>query len=339
MYQTIYELPSQVRSSLDEADQKVFMEAYNSKAPETEKEVREALKHAWKSCKNLPSSFSFNIIASVDDVDRDGEVIDIESVKDHMDAFIDYGGALQKDHSSYQLGLIWDWNPTKYEGMDAVEVWGNLFGGDLVYDQSRKAFVDGMNNLSIAGEASKGRFQCDMRGCYVKRDVKQLLEISLCVKPANKHCVLKWYNEDAKFTKSISDDVHMDVKQYEIHRSYDFCPTQALCKSLRACGIDAHATYDGVSVEMSKERFDSLVPMWKSLDMVSRYDDGKAILWNRDMTLEKTFKDGYTKGYLDEHGVVTSHITKSQFRDMYDAGILETFNGRYRICRPEPTDW
>ena len=336
MYQTIYELPSQVRSSLDETDQKVFLEAYNSKAPSTEAEVREAMKHAWRTCRTLPSSFSFNIIASVDDIDRDGEVIDMDSIKEHMDSFIDFGGALQKDHSSYQLGLIWDWNPTEHNGMDAVEVWGNMFGGDLVYDQSRKAFVDGMNNLSIAGEASKGRFQCDKRGCYVKRDVRQLLEISLCVKPANRHCTLKWYNEDARMTKSYEGDVRMDVKQYEIHRSYDFCPTRALCKNLRDCGVDAHATYDGVEVAMTGERFLELVPLWKSLGVIPSFRGGHAVLWNRDMALEKLFKDGYEKGYLDGDGMVTRHITRSQFKRLFDADVLETRDGRYRLCRPEP---
>ena len=57
MYNSIYELPSQVLASLDEKDATKWMEVYNSLNPKTEKEVKNAKKEAWKACKYLPSSF------------------------------------------------------------------------------------------------------------------------------------------------------------------------------------------------------------------------------------------------------------------------------------------
>ena len=330
MFQTIYELPTQVRSSLDEDDQKKFMEAYNKEAPKTEEEVDKAMRKAWHACSKLPSSFSFKIVAAMDAVDKDKEIIDPESVKDSIDSFIKYGGNVQWEHANYNVGCIWDWEPIKKDGMDGVLVYGNLFGGDLVYDKMRKNFVDGKNSLSVGGEADHGKFQCDNKGCYVKRNVKQLLEISLCAVPANKHCKLEWYNKDAKLTKSASssDDIHMDVVQYEIHKSYKECPIQALKKSLSYVYPEVHATEDGVFVPMSfgdfldeqvKIRKSGLRPIWT----------GKgAMIQDFDIMYERAFKDGHRAGIVDDDGYLTAMITKSDFEMLYGWGIIDS-EGRF----------
>lgn len=61
MYSSILELPTQVRMSLDEDDQKVWMDAYNAQNPQDPESVGEAKKMAWMACLKLPSSFSFDI--------------------------------------------------------------------------------------------------------------------------------------------------------------------------------------------------------------------------------------------------------------------------------------
>ena len=331
MYQTIYELPSQVRSSLDEKDQKVFLDAYNEMAPQTEAETKKAMKKAWRACKDLPSSFSFNIIATVEDVDRDRDIIDVESVRKHMDSFIDYGGNIQDDHSNYQLGLIWDWNPIEVEGMPGVEVWDNLFGGAAVYDHARKAFVKGTNNLSIAGEANRGRFQCDERGCYTRRDVKQLLEISLCKVPANKHCTLKWYNKDAKFTKSADEGLRLNVSSYNLHRDRDNCPIHMLKRDLCAIGYDAHARPDGAFVAMDKDEYNRTAPIAKSHGIAAQWTGDGALFRERDKAIEKSFRVFHSTGALDDEGYLTEKATLSQFTDLYDQGILALRNGRWAL--------
>ena len=169
MYSSIFDLPSQVLSSLDPTDAETWMNVYNSSNPQTADEARNAKKLAWYACMKLPSSFSFTIIASTDTIDKAKDIIDLDSIKAHMDSFIDYGGNIQNDHGNYNVGVIWAWRPIKVKDgdkeVDAIEVNGNLFGGDLVYDNVRKAFVEGgLNNLSVAGEAAKGIYQCDERG-------------------------------------------------------------------------------------------------------------------------------------------------------------------------------
>ena len=210
MYQTIFELPTQVLASLDPTDAETWMNVYNSSDPQTPDEVKDAKKLAWRACMKLPSSFSFTIVASTDTIDKAKDIIDLDSIKEHMDSFIDYGGNIQNDHGNYNVGTIWSWRPIKVktdEGkeVDAVEVNGNLFGGDMVYDNVRRAFAEGgMNNLSVAGEAAKGVYECDERGCYTRLNVRQLLEISVCTEPMNKYCRMKWYNDRARIVKSAS---------------------------------------------------------------------------------------------------------------------------------------
>lgn len=334
MYQTIYELPSQVRSSLDEEDQKAFLAAYNEAAPETEQETKDALKKAWRACKDLPSSFSFNIIATVEDVDKDRDVIDIESVKKHMDSFIDYGGNIQNDHTNYQLGVIWDWAPTEVKGMPGVEVWGNLFGGDEVFDQARKAFVKGTNNLSIAGEANRGRFVCDDKGCYTRRDVKQLLEISLCKVPANKHCTLKWYNDKAKFTKSADEGLRLSVASYNIHKDRENCPIHLLKRDLCAIGYDAHARPDGVYVAMDRGEYLHTAPIAKSHGLVAEWTGDGALFNEREQAIRKSFHTYYSKGVVDGAGRLTMGASKGIFEKLYEAGLLTQVAGEWRLEKP-----
>ena len=333
MYQTIFELPSQVRSSLDEEDQKKFLQAYNELDPRSEEDAKKAMKHAWKSCKDLPSSFSFNIIATVEDVDKDMDVIDVESVKKHMDSFISYGGNINDDHGNYQLGLIWDWAPTEVKGMPGVEVWGNLFGGDEVYDHARKAFVKGTNNLSIAGEANRGRFQCDDKGCYTRRDVKQLLEISLCKVPANKHCTLKWYNDKAKFTKSADETLRLNVATYNIHKDRDNCPVQCLKRDLCAIGYDAHARPEGVLVKMDRDEFERTQPIAKSHGIAVEWVGAGALFQERSTAIEKAFRACYAKGAVDSYGYITDGISRRAFQKLYDADLLVDRDGRWAFDR------
>ena len=334
MYDSIYELPSQVRSSLDDKDQEVFMKTYNDLSPKTAKEVAKAIKESWRACKDLPSSFSFNIIATVEDVDKDRDVIDVGTVKDHMDSFISYGGNVQDDHSSYNIGTIWDWNPIEVDGMPGVEVWGNLFGGDEVYDHARRAFVKGTNNLSIAGEANRGRFQCDEKGCYTRRDVKQLLEISLCKVPANKHCTLKWYNDKAKFTKSADESLRLSVTSYNLHKDRDNCPIHLLKHDLCAIGYDAHARHDGVYVAMDRTEYEKTVPIAKSHGLAMQWTGDGALFQERDKAIEKAFRICYNKGIVDAAGHLTMNTSKNTFRKLYDSGLLTQYGDDWGLEHP-----
>ena len=336
MYSSIYELPSQVLAALDVKDATKWMEAYNKADPHTEKEIKKAKKDAWRACKDLPSSFSFKIKASVDNIDRDREIIDIDSIKKHMDSYIDFGGNVQWEHGGYNVANIWDWEPIKVDGRDGVAVWGNIFGGDVVYDQMRKAFVDGKNSLSVAGEALPGKFQCDERGCYTRRDVKQLMEISLCAVPANNMCTMEWYNKKARIAKSASarSEMRFNVDEYEIHKTYNECPLLSLKKSLEDIGYEAHATNAGVFIKMSDEEFKKALPYMhaNNLHVIRAGDD--VCLNDYDYLTEMSFKKGYEEGFIDKDGYILDSIKKSDFETLYERDVLmQDEDGRYLLRR------
>lgn len=337
VYDTIFELPSQVRSSLDDKDQEVWRKTYNEYSPSTEEEVLEASRKAWRACKDLPSSFSFRAIASVEDVDRDGELITIDSIAKLMDDFMRFGGNIQHNHSNYQVAHAWDWSPITKDGMQGVEIWGNVFGGGPVYDEARKAFVKGHSSLSVGGEANRGKFQCDERGCYTRRDLKQLLEISLCSVPANKHCKMLWYNDQARLAKSHDDEsLRLDVVEYEIHRDRDNCPLHQLKKSMEPLGFgDMHVRPEGVLVESCDNAQRS--KLMKCGYGVIRCEEGLMVN-TIDKLIENEFRRGVTKGYLDKDGMVTGRICRFDFMRLLDAGLIRKSGDDYGLLMPAPPE-
>lgn len=339
MYQTIFELPTQVLASLDPTDAETWMNVYNSSDPQTPDEVKDAKKLAWRACMKLPSSFSFTIVASTDTIDKAKDIIDLDSIKEHMDSFIDYGGNIQNDHGNYNVGTIWSWRPIKVktdEGkeVDAVEVNGNLFGGDMVYDNVRRAFADGgMNNLSVAGEAARGVYECDERGCYTRRNVRQLLEISVCTEPMNKYCRMKWYNDKARIVKSAST-MDLIVDKYTVHKDATTCPIMSLKRALCDIGYDAHAKEDGVHIAMDCVTFAKSVSHFTDNNIWYSYD-GKEVILNPgdENKLRETFKKNLTNGYIDKDGYVLKTMPDDVFKKQFSAGMISDWDSGYRMNR------
>lgn len=324
MYSSILELPTQVRMSLDEDDQRIWMDAYNAQNPLDPDSVSKAKRNAWRACLKVPSSFSFNIVASVGAIDKAREVIDIPTLQAHMDDYIDRGGNVQLDHNNYTVGTIWDWKPIEVNGLPGVEVWGNLFGGDKVYDLTRRNFVRGMNSLSVAGESKRGRFQCDEQGCYMRRAVDQLLEISICKVPANRYATMRWYNEDAAgFAKSADDDLSLYVQSYTLHRDYTTCPILSLRKSLVEAGFTCHATEDGVIVDMDWDSFAKSVPYMARNAIYGTWLKGDKVLMRSKMSiLESTYRRFLNNDWIDEDGVIKKSIPRDEFDHAYRYGLV-----------------
>lgn len=340
MYSSIFELPTQVTSSLDERDAELWMNAYNQatggEAPQDKDAIRAARRQAWEAVKNNPSSFSFCIKASMEDIDKDGEIIDVDSIKEHMDSFIDYGGNVQTEHGNYNTACIWGWDPYEENGMKGLIVWGNVFGGDQVYDEARRNFVEGRNSLSVAGEATMGRYQCDEKGCYVRRTVKQLMEISLCDVPANKHATMLWYNDHAKMTKSASvQGPYLNVNEYTIHKDYTACNIQKLKKAMFDRGFtDVHGRADGVFVKMSPREYDWQKPAFEAKGLVTIPMEGGILVNTRNELIKHTYKNCLMNGYIDRSGVLTKSVPREVFTDLHNKGMLEEICGIYMVPIP-----
>lgn len=326
MYGSISELPSEVRNSLDETDSKVWMDAYNSQKPKTQEEIELAKKYAWEQCKELPSSFSFDIIASVEDVDSDGELISIDSLKEQMDKYIEQGGTVQSEHGNYHVGTIWDWESYNdpETGYPGVIVHGNVFGGraeNTEYAQARQDFIDGKNNLSIAGDASVEGYECDGARCYVRRNLTQLMEISLVSNPANPYAELQWYNDKAV----VKGDNNFKVRSVGLHKSYNECDLQKIVRLLK--GYDCKVTSKGVVVDSSKYIGNptAYVNLIKSKietlgQVVETSADSVTIDTNKRI-LEREFKKSYANGECDTRGVLYE-MDRGRFAELFKRQLI-----------------
>ena len=341
MYASILELPTEVQASLDPDDQRIWMDAYNAQDPQDPESVRAARRNAWHACEKLPSSFSFRITATVEAIDKAREVIDVTSLKKHMDSYIDFGGNVQLDHGNYQVGTVWDWAPIEKDGLQGVEVWGNLYGGDVIYDKTRKAFLKGMNSMSVAGESKKGRFQCDRQGCYVRRAVEQLLEISICKTPANRYATMNWYNEAAGgFTKSADDSLNLFVQEYTIHRDYTTCPILGLRRRLAQAGFACHAREDGVLVDMDWDSFVKSVPYMVEGGVYGEWVGSGVLCNTKESMLEKAYRRCLENDWIDMDGHIMKSMPSEEFRELMRHGLvddsftLNAYGETYHVCSP-----
>ncbi len=327
-YENIEELPTQVRLSLQSDDQEAWMKAYNQALDEG-LSVEGAKESAWFSVKDNPSSFSFAIVASVECVDSDGEVVDVQSIKDHIDDMIERGGISQEEHGNYTISTVWAWDD--YTDPDTNEpgivVYGNLFGGDKIYEEARKEFLNGMNKMSVGGDASYAGYQCDEKGCYIRRNVEQLAEISLCYTPANPKSTLLWYNEKAvaKSKKKKDKEVRLMIKSVKAHPE---CPYCEIRRNIAHKGlITAKIRKNGVYVETSNPG--ELKSIVKKNNYHLMGDDNYYFVTSIKKATEIYFKALYKNGCIDNKGQINKKITKQMFVHLYKNDFIKQINGRY----------
>lgn len=301
-YTDIAELPSEVRNSYDADDMQVWMECYNELAGTMS--VQDAYRQAFRQCMTLPSSFSFKIIASVEDVDSDGELITIDTLNENMDSFINEGGKVQQAHSNYQIATIWDYEDytDPDTGKPGIVVYGNVFGGDgsnLEYTRARQDFLDGQNSLSIGADASVEGYECTDDQCYVRRNILELMEISLCKTPANPYAKLVWYNDNA-IIKS-AEDTTLKVASVDVHKSYDECSYEKVGKMLAKAGIKGYSVHkDGCHVPSSDAYDANIRKVMDSLHLRYDYDtvSKEFIVRSVEDEMERVFKRGLKEGWL-----------------------------------------
>lgn len=342
MYSNIMELPSQVTASLADDDATEWMARYNecirSVEDPTEDDVLAARRSAWYHVRDRPSSYSFCARATVEAVDKQKELITLKSIRDNMRDYVLHGGPMSWDHSSYIIGTVWGWDDVDTPHGPGIEVWGNLYGGDqYIYDQTRKRFGKGATKLSVSGPATKVP-TCDMdHGCYVRREMEQLMEIALTPHPVNEYATLTW-SSDALGDVRKSADAWLSVFDVEIHRSEDQCPILQLRKSLREIGADAHARDGGVFIPMT-DTADSIrrardAGLYATPCKDGRLGDGIMIA-EPNALLEREFKYSVAKGESGPDGTLLLHMVgRDRFTDLYNKGLLVRDGGRYAFRAP-----
>lgn len=338
MYQNIKEIPTQVISSLNEDDARVWMNKYNESLgavdDPSEKDILAARRNAWYAVKDSPSSYSFCAKATVEAVDKQKELVDLKSVRDLMDEYIAHAGPMSWDHSNYTIGTVWGWDDIETENGPGIAVWGNLFRGEEpIYKIARRAFARGANKLSVAGDATKEDRTCDSEhGCYVRRKMRQLMEIAVTPHPINTYATLIWKNESslAKSEGSEPVGVTLDMSDVMVHRAEDDCPIMRVRNALRKAGVDAHARPQGVFIPgVDADSCDALA---RSAGLRMHPVEGGIMIESPEKVLEEEFRKSYRNGEVFYDGwLVKSVITEERFKELWALGLLEERDGEVRF--------
>ena len=315
MYSDVSELPSQVLLSLGEGAPH-WMEAYNSASGSAD-ERRLA---AWEACAELPSSFSFEMVATADRPDRDGEVMDVDDIERCMDGYIRRGGPVQLDHGNYTVGTVWGWEPSEVGGRRAVVIRGNLYGGGGVYERVRSEFARGLRGASVAGESGPPRRVCGEDGCHMHRGVRELMEISVCRVPSNPAAVLLSHHP-ADRPRPFAKSLDLVIERVDMGG----CPVRALASRLSACGVPCVVTSEGPVVPMREAEFEAMAPAFAACGLSARWSPtrGGAVVGDKADAFARLLPE--TAEWLDSDAeglVLSPDAPPETARALRDAGLL-----------------
>lgn len=336
-YNSIKELPSEVRSSFDERDQKKWMDAYN-KASEN-KDPEDAKVDAWMSMVDAPSSLAVETWGSVEVRDADGELVPVDTIAEYADKFIENGGLMHDSHSNVPVGTVWDWEIRKHpdSGQDGVVFYFNIYRDGEVFERARDDILSGRKNaVSIGAEAPRGGYKCDDRGCYVERDVTDLYELSICETPANPEAYFINVGKDIAKAKTPMEGevIRFGIKDVYVHQDYTTCPLQKCKKVLRDKGFpDVHILDNGTVTAKSKKEY----PLFKAISNLGypfRYNIAKEqfeII--PDYGVEQAIEEALGNDWAHEdnigHIALTRDIPKEVFMDWFDRGFIVKIGDYY----------
>ncbi len=138
-------------------------------------------------------------LASVEVVDSQGDLVDIDSLLNVMETYRKRGGPLMVEHRAIPVGRMVDYDVVMTpEGKRGLQVTYELFSDYDIDDKVWKGVLDGrLKGLSIAG-VMKGRQVCtDRSQCFNHVHQVDLLEVSLVSVPANRKALIMEAREES----------------------------------------------------------------------------------------------------------------------------------------------
>ena len=249
-YTALEEIPFNIRRCYDEEDLTVWMTKYNdfyTKIKDGQIEVPDycqndamyARELAFDACKYLPSSRFVEASSTVEVLDRQNEVADIESYYDGSKEFIDFGGIGIQQHSSKVISTIWK----AYKGIDeatgqpAIFTCENYFRGKKMYDDAWYAVLNGgLSEKSIGSriDPAKTKTECDESGCHNRVYADQWFELSSVFRGANP----RTYIIDRHEALKSFGNVHIVA----INDRYKMCPIKERYLSFKSDVADVDPT-------------------------------------------------------------------------------------------------
>ena len=211
-------LPSAVRNSLSDADQTQWRKVFNS-AYEQYGDDKRAAKVAWAAVKKSESCRYFSGWASVEEVDKQGDLVKLDGIEKVMDAYIDRGGPVIDSHSNRTIGHVFDYEVKGLEGKKGLYIHCAMFQNERLYDEAWKAIKAGdMPAFSIGADGTESQTVCDEKTCWHELGIRHMMEISTCAHPANESSYMQEVNATAKFIEKTMDECNCNI--YSILKNY-----------------------------------------------------------------------------------------------------------------------
>lgn len=165
-------------------------------------------KHASKSDDDDRERRFITALASVEVVDTQGDLVDVESLAKSMEIYKKRGGPLLVEHSNLPVGrLVSHEIVTTEGGVKALKCDYEIFNHYPFDDHVWKSIVEGkFTGLSIAG-MMKGKRTCNDQTCFNHVHHVDLLEVSLVRSPANKKSRILSHDNVISSSNADSDDL------------------------------------------------------------------------------------------------------------------------------------
>lgn len=231
-YDTLEEIPFNVRRCYNEADLKVWQKEYNDvfnklKSGKLERpsgyanDAMYAREKAFTACKDLPSSRYLKAQVTAEVLDSQGEVADVDAYADGMEEYIDFGGIGIESHSSKVISTVWktEKGVDQATGKPCIISYENYFRGHKLYDSVWNAVLDGVlaeKSIGSRKDTERTHMECDEEGCHTRLYPDQVFEISSVFRGAN--------------PRTGRIDIHEAIKSFgninivELNTSEKMCP-------------------------------------------------------------------------------------------------------------------
>ena len=156
--------------------------------------------------------------ASVEVVDRQGDIVPMDTIKE---AFMDFvsrtGGLIMKQHENKPIGKVLQWNVEDYDKeVPGIKMVVEVFGKGVTADEAWNEVKSGtLSGFSIGGKALDREDRIDKESGKVIRILKkiELNEISIVKEPANQYSLIEAVSISKAKSKDLSDDANTIIQR------------------------------------------------------------------------------------------------------------------------------
>ena len=202
------QLPESVQNSLEESDQTKWRKIFNSAYADTcDGDDTCARKVAWAQMKKKSRWFAG--WASVETVDKQGDLIEMAGFEKQIDAFFKMGAPIMDKHSNRKVGAYIDHEFKKKNGKPGLYVAGVIYRGYRIQDEVwGKISGDPPEYpaLSIGADPMENKKECPANdlACFNRITDLETFEISPVDSPANPEATIEEVNHVAKSDNTLT---------------------------------------------------------------------------------------------------------------------------------------